>query len=169
MGGTADRRRGRGRPRRCTERAAYRDRSRAPRTRLCRTPAGAAGRSYSSSLLWVYGHRLQGHAGIEQDQQPNPGVPSKSGAEAGHGGEAVKHRLDHELPEFTEREQALLTAWDERNAPPADGAFHDQLLAAYRRAEEASLRSREAADADICLQMACDAALVDARTDFGGQ
>jgi hypothetical protein len=80
----------------------------------------------------------------------------------------VNHRLDHELPEFTEREQALLAAWDERNAPPAAGAFHDHLLAAYRRAEEASLRSSDAADEAICLQMACDAALVDARNDLGG-
>lgn len=80
----------------------------------------------------------------------------------------MKRRLDPEPPVFTEREQALLTAWDERNAPPADGAFHDQLLAAYHRAEEASLRPGEAADETICVQMASDAALVDALNDLGG-
>jgi len=78
----------------------------------------------------------------------------------------VKRRPDREPPEFTAREQALLAVWDERNAPPADAAFHDQLLAGYGRAEQAALRSSEAADAAICLQIASSVAFVDALDDL---
>jgi hypothetical protein len=77
----------------------------------------------------------------------------------------MKYRTDVEVPEFTDRQRALLEAWDASNSPAVDEAFTAQLCAAYHRDQ---VRSRQAADAhddEICVAMAAEAFHVDAAED----
>lgn len=59
--------------------------------------------------------------------------------------------------ELTDREKEALDAWDAKNALPYDAAFEEHLLAAWDRADEASLLTLEARDAAIAQQIAADA------------
>jgi hypothetical protein len=65
----------------------------------------------------------------------------------------------HRVDAFTDRELALLKAWDESDAPVSDAAFEARLLAAHTRAEAAALHADEARDAAVCRQLAANADL----------
>lgn len=62
---------------------------------------------------------------------------------------------------FTDRELALLEAWDRGNAPPVEIAFEKRLIAAYHHAQESSPRAARDVDDAPCKDIIIDAELDD--------